>query len=115
MIIKYKQYLELLQDKLKTIDFYLEDEDISSATFGNNSSWKIIFEGDRFIESPPPSYNIWIRNIIHPDAKISRIGFSLVSLMEKNISHPNFKLNNMLDFLIENKEKVFDEIEGILD
>ena len=97
MLSKYKDYISLLKDKLKVIDFILEDEDISSVTFGNGTSWKIIFEGDRFTESAP-SYTIWIRNIEHSNVEISRIGFSLISIIEKDVSLPSFELENMLNF-----------------
>ena len=108
MLKKYDYYISLLKYKLQKIGFYLENENIESVTFGNGTKWKVILEGDRFLESAP-SYNIIIKREVYPDIGTNRIEFSLIILMKIYITNPIFGLENMIDFLIENKDKIFDE------
>lgn len=105
MIKKHKEELEIMKDRLKEIDFYLEEESDYDAIFSNGTNWKIIFEIEPYYEG----YNIWIRKIDSENSDISRIGFSIIFLMKIFGLNPNVPIENDLNFLIEYKNKIFDE------
>ena len=105
MIKRHKDELEVMKNRLKEIDFYLEEEGDYIGTFGNGTNWKIIFETEPYYEG----YNIWITKIVGKDSKISRIGFSIIFLMKIFGLNPNVPIENDLNFLIEYKDKIFDE------
>lgn len=106
MVDKYKNEFEIMKTRLKEIDFYLEEDDDYSGIFGNDTNWKIHFGGDRYDDY----CDIYIVNIHYEKMGIPRYGFyfwKIMKVFDKDIK--NITINDELDFLIENKDKIFDE------
>ncbi|MCT7909031.1 hypothetical protein PJV89_00560 [Aliarcobacter butzleri] len=105
MFSKYQKELNIIKAKLKTIDFYLEEDSDYKATFGNGTIWKIDINGKWYDD-----YYITIRNEAFYDIKIGKMGFPLWILMKMFGVNPiNKTTDEKIDFLIEYKDQIFDE------
>ena len=106
MVERFQNKFNIIKDKLIRISFLVEKEDDYGATFGDGSSWKIDFSGDRYSDV----YWIRLRKIDINDIEICRIGFSIDYLMKIfDNKLENQSINDELDFIIEYKDKIFDE------
>lgn len=106
MFAKYQKELNVVKVKLKTINFYLEEDKDYKATFGNGTIWKIDVIGKWYDEY----CYITIRNESFCDLKIGKTGFPLWILMKIfGVNPVNRTIDEKLDFLIEYKDKIFDE------
>ncbi len=105
MIKRFQNQFNITKEKLLEIGFYVEEEEYD-AVFGDGTSWKINFSGDKYSD-------VWwirLRNIGIDDIEINRIGFSidyLMKVIDNNII--NKSIRDELNFLIKNKDKIFDE------
>lgn len=98
MVEEYKEALELVKRKFEIIGFYLiKDEDFYAEFIGDNN-WKIVFEGERYIR---PTYDIIIEK--------GEFNFSTRLLMNIFDNGKKRSLENRLNFIIEYKDKIFDE------
>ena len=108
MLKRYQEQLNIIKKKLSTIGFYLEEEDNFSAIFGNNSSWKIDFYGERYGES----YEIDIRNINNDDMQMPGMGFSVYFILQTfglDVLYKNKPLEQIMDYFIEYEYQIFNE------
>lgn len=105
MIKRFQDKFNITKEKLLEIGFYVEEEEEFNAVFGNGTSWKINFSGDRYSD-------VWwirLRNIDIDDMEINRIGFSIDYLMKVIDNIENKSIRDELNFLIKYKDKIFDE------
>ncbi|AXK49086.1 hypothetical protein CRU87_07030 [Aliarcobacter trophiarum LMG 25534] len=106
MYERYKKELILAKNKLLTIDFFLEKDSDCIATFGNGTIWKIDLNGKWYDNY---SY-LSIRNESSSDAILGKKGFPLWMLMKIfGLYSKDSTLEEKLDFIIEHKDKIFDE------
>ena len=105
MIKRHKDELKIMKSRLKEIGFNLEKEDDYSGTFENGTNWQIVFTTEPYYEG----YNIWVRKKDSENSDIRRIGFSIFFLIGNILTNPSFMFNDILNFIIEYKDKIFDE------
>jgi hypothetical protein len=106
MVDKYKNEFEIMKTRLKEIDFYLEKENDYSLFFGNNTNWNVVLYGDKYDDY----CYICISNLYYEKMKINKLGFLIWKIMKVfGIDVKNITINDELDFLIENKDKILDE------
>ena len=97
MVERFQKELKSIQKKLEVIGFYKKYDENFIAIFKDDSNWNIIFECDRYSDV----WWIWLKN--------NENEFSITHLMV-NVFHIDYlTIENVLDFLIENKDKIFDE------
>lgn len=106
MIKRFQDKFNLVKESLLKIHFYVEEEEEYNAIFGDRSSWKIDFSGDKYSD-------VWwinLRNIDSDDVEINRIGFSinyLMKVIDNNIDNKSIK--DELSFLINYKNDLFNK------
>ncbi|XQC05384.1 hypothetical protein ACOAJ8_10510 [Arcobacter cryaerophilus gv. pseudocryaerophilus] len=106
MYEKYKKELSLAKNKLLAIDFFLEKDSDYIATFGNGTTWKIDFNGkwyDNYIY-------ISIRNEASSEDILGQKGVPIWMLIKIfGLNSKDLTTEEKLDFIIEHKNKIFDE------
>ncbi len=105
MIREYEELLLLIKTKLRTIGYYLEDNNDYLATFSNETKWKITFEGDRYVR---PSYTIWLE--FGDELPNSRFAlWLLIKTFEKRdgLSESTYSLEEELEWLVLNSRRIF--------
>lgn len=106
MFARYQKELNIVKVKLRAINFYLEEDKDYKATFGNGTIWKIDVVGKWYDEY----CYITIRNESFDESKTGKTGFPLWILMKIfGVNPANRTINEKLNFLIEYKDKIFDE------
>lgn len=106
MYERYKKELLLAKNKLLTIGFYLEKDSDCIATFGNGTIWKIDLNGKWYDDY---SY-LSVRNESSSDNILGKKGFPIWMLMKIfGFNSKDLTTNEKLDFIIEHKDKIFDE------
>lgn len=106
MYERYQKDLLLAKNKLLTINFLLEKDDDYIATFGNGTIWKIDFNGKWYDDY---SY-ISIRNETINSEVLDKKGFPVWMLMKIfGVYEKNMKTEDKLDFIINYKDKIFDD------
>lgn len=106
MVKEYDEVIQIVQSKLSTIGFYLEENNEFDATFGNGTNWKITLEGERYVR---PAYDIFVKKIDDDDKEIVKNGFCVRMLFGVLGLKNNLPIEADLDLFIENKDKIFDE------
>lgn len=101
MIKEYDEIIKIVQNKLLQIGFFIEENNEYNAIFGNGTSWKIELLGERYMGS---AYDLFIRKIDTPNKEFCiRFLFDILGLQN------NLPIEEDLNLLIENKDKIFDE------
>ncbi|RBQ30014.1 hypothetical protein ACNSOS_00680 [Aliarcobacter vitoriensis] len=106
MYKKYQIEINLAKEKLSTINFILEKDDDYKATFGDGSMWKIELNGKWY-----DNYcYISIRNELEKYEISAKKGVPLWMFMKIfGVETQNKTTQEKLDFIIEYKDKIFDD------
>ena len=113
MIKEYEELLPLITSKLASIGFNLDDCTDYIATFSNDTSWKISFEGERHVR---PLYTIWLE----PGDETLGNRFALWLLIKSfersaGLSESTYTLDQELDWLVLNSDKIFNDPQHFID
>ncbi|MFW3371426.1 hypothetical protein ACN9J5_01290 [Aliarcobacter butzleri] len=101
MVKEYDEVIKIVQNKLSQIGFFLEENNEYNAIFGNGTSWKIELLGERYMRS---AYDLFIKKIDTQNKEFCvRFLFDILGLQN------NLPIEEDLNLLIENKDKIFDE------
>ncbi len=96
MIEDYKDLLEIVRKKLSSIGFKLREDTDYIAYFSRNGDWEISFEGDKYVR---PSFDL--------SAEFHDLDFSIRILMKIFKNHTKPSLDEQLNFIIDNQDKIF--------
>lgn len=106
MVKEYDEVIKIIQNKLSEIGFYIEENNEYNAIFGNGTSWKIELLGERYIGS---AYDLFVKKVDSLNKEITKNGFCVRFLFDILGLQNNLPINEDLNLLIENKDKIFDE------
>lgn len=101
LVNEYAELLATVKDSVTKLGFTLIQDLEFSATFGNGSDWKVVFEGERFVR---PAFDLLA---VLDEKQGLRKNFSIRLLMKVFSDNRRPSLENQLDFLISNRADIF--------
>ncbi|WP_415396199.1 hypothetical protein [Sulfurimonas sp. CS5] len=108
MVERFRENFYIVKEKLLIIGFRIDEERDYGVTFGNGTNWKILLNCDKYGKG----CDILLLNISFNDIEISREGLSIYFILQVfglDVLYKNIPLPKIMDFIIENKDKLFDE------
>ena len=108
MVERFQDELNIIKNKLETIGFFIEKEDDYCVVFGDGTSWKVDFYGERYGEST----DLDIRNINHHNMQREAWGLSVYMILQTfglNVLYQDKPVEEVMDLFIQYKDKIFDE------
>ena len=98
MVEEYDKLLPKIKEKLSILNYKLTDSTDFGAVFINESNWKIVFSGERYVR---PAFDLEIVK--------SNLCFSIWILMEVFKINKKPSLEEQLNFIIKYQKEIFVE------
>lgn len=108
MVERFQDELNIIKNKLETIGFYQEYDSDYVTVFGDGTSWKVDFSGERYGEATDLS----IRNIDnHIMQNAGQRGLNIFMILKTFGLFKNYAKSReeVMDLFIQYKDKIFDE------